>query len=87
MLLAKMGLKQKRVGRAELGLYHLDAPRINLLNALIVRRAKGLAGVSAPLDTSSCSMKEPSTTEFFIETFRKIKKFFTRDCPDIPAFA
>ena len=87
MLLAKMGLKQKRVGRAELGLYHLDAPRINLLNALIVRRAKGLAGVSAPLDTSSCSMKEPSTTEFFIETFRKIKKFFTRDYPDIPAFA
>ncbi len=87
MLLAKMGLKQKRVGRAALGLYHLDAPRINLLNALIMRRAKGVAGVSAPLDTSSCSIKEASTTEFFVETFRKIKQFFTKNSPDIPVFA
>ncbi|WP_193786661.1 hypothetical protein, partial [Legionella drozanskii] len=61
--------------------------RINLLNALIMRRAKGLAGVSAPLDTSSCSIKEPSTTEFFIETFRKIKRFFTQERPDIPVYA
>ena len=87
MLLGRMGLKQKRVGRAELGLYHLDIERINLLNALIVRRAKGLSGVSTPLDTSSCSIKEPSTTEFFIETFKKIKRFFTLDSPEIPAYA
>ena len=87
MLLAKMGLKQKRVGRAEQGLYHLDSERINLLNALIMRRAKGLAGVSAPLDTSSCRLKEPSTTEFFIETFRKIKRLFTLDNSVIPVFA
>lgn len=87
MLLGRMGLKQKRVGRSELGLYHLDVERINLLNSLMVRRAKGLAGVSTPLDTSSCTVKEPSTTEFFIETFKKIKRFFTRDCPDIPAYA
>jgi len=32
-----MGLKQKRVGKAALGLYHLDVKRINLLNALIMR--------------------------------------------------
>ncbi|CZP46096.1 plasmid replication protein, CyRepA1 family [Legionella pneumophila] len=87
MLLGKMGLKQKRVGKAALGLYHLDVERINLLNALIMRRAKGLAGISAPLDTSHCHLKEPSTTEFFIETFKKIKRFFTLDNPDIPVFA
>jgi hypothetical protein len=87
MLLGRMGLKQKRVGKAEHGLYHLDVERINLLNALIMRRAKGLAGISAPLDTSNCRLKEPSTTEFFIETFKKIKRFFTLDNPDIPVFA
>lgn len=87
MLLAKMGLKQKRVGRAELGMYHLDIERVNLLNALIVRRTKGLSGVSTPLDTSSCTIKEPSTTKFFIETFKKIKRFFTQDGSDIPVFA
>lgn len=87
MLLSRMGLKQKRVGKAALGLYHLDVERINLLNALIMRRAKGLAGISAPLDTSNCRLKEPSTTEFFIETFKKIKRFFTLDNPDIPVFA
>lgn len=87
MLLGRMGLKQKRVGKAEHGLYHLDIERINLLNALIMRRAKGLAGISAPLDTSNCRLKEPSTTEFFIETFKKIKRFFTLDNPDIPVVA
>ncbi|CEG59203.1 plasmid replication protein, CyRepA1 family [Legionella fallonii] len=87
MLLGRMGLKQKRVGKAEHGFYHLDIERINLLNALIMRRAKGLAGISAPLDTSNCRLKEPSTTEFFIETFKKIKRFFTLDNPDIPEFA
>jgi len=87
MLLGRLGLKQKRVGRAALGIYHLDVERINLLNALIMRRAKGLAGVSMPLDTSSCAVKKPSTTDFFIETFKKIKRFFTLGSPDIPAFA
>ena len=87
MLLGRMGLKQKRVGRASLGLYHLDSERITLLNALIMRRAKGIAGISAPLDTSSCNIKAPSTTDFFIETFKKIKQFFTPDYPDMPVFA
>jgi hypothetical protein len=82
-----MGLKQKRVGKASLGRYHLDSKRITLLNALIMRRAKGIAGISAPLDTSSCNIKAPSTTDFFIETFKKIKRFFTPDYPDMPVFA
>lgn len=56
------------------------------LNALIMRRAKGAAGISAPLDTSSCTTKEPSTTEFFIETFKKIKRFFTQKSTPIPEF-
>ena len=87
MLLSRMGLKQKRVGRAELGLYHLDVERVSLLNALIMRRAKGLAGVSAPLDTSSCAIKEPTTAEFFIETFKKIKRFFTLEHSGSPTLA
>ena len=86
MLLGKLGLKQKRVGRSERGLYHLDVERIHLLNALILRRDKGIAGVSTPLDTSSCALKEPSTTEFFIETFRNIKEFFSLKPLDNPAF-
>jgi hypothetical protein len=84
MVLAKMGLKQKRVGRAQLGVYHLDVERIHLLNALIVRRKSGIAGLSIPLDTSSCSIKAPSTAEFFIETFKKIKQFFTLNTNDCP---
>ena len=32
MLLGRIGLKQKRVGKAALGLYHLDIERINLLS-------------------------------------------------------
>jgi hypothetical protein len=76
-VLNKMGLKQKRVGRAESGLYHLDIERITLLNALILRRAKGAAGITTPLDTSSCASKKTSTTDFFIEAFHSIKRFFT----------
>lgn len=87
MVLAQMGLKQKRVGRAQLGVYHLDVERIHLLNALIVRRKSGVAGLSIPLDTSSCSIKAPSTAEFFIETFKKIKQFFTLNTNDCPMLA
>ncbi|MDA0698192.1 MAG: hypothetical protein O2793_17585, partial [Proteobacteria bacterium] len=72
---------------AECGVYHLDGERINLLNALIGRREKGFAGACVPLDTSSCSTKKPSTTEFFIESFRKIKRFLTTPGVDIPLLA
>ena len=87
MILAQMGLKQKRVGRAQLGVYHLDVERTRLLNALILRRKNGVAGLSVPLDTSSCAIKEPTTAEFFIETFKKIKRFFTLEHSGNPAFA
>lgn len=40
-LLQKLGLKQKRVGKAEKGLYQLDVERVGLLNALLVKRAGG----------------------------------------------
>ena len=65
----------------------LDVERTRLLNALILRRKNGVAGLSTPLDTSFCAIKEPTTAEFFIETFKKIKRFFTQDCPDTPTFA
>jgi hypothetical protein len=77
MLLARLGLKQKRVGRAERGLYHLDIARVQLLNALVMRRRKGIAGVGMPLDVSSCAPKKASSLEFFGDVFRKIKGFFT----------
>lgn len=75
MLLSQLGLKQKRVGRSELGIYQLEPSRVKLLNALIMRRKKGCAGISMPLDTSSCAIKELTNTDFFVATFRKIKEF------------
>ena len=82
LLLARMGLKQKRVGRTEHGMYQLDRARLDFLNALIARRANGVAGLYTPLDTASCRLKEPSTTEFFVNAFKKIKRFFTPDVVD-----
>lgn len=75
MLLSHLGLKQKRVGRAEFGLYQLEPSRVQLLNALIMRRKKGCTGISMPLDTSSCAVKKSTSTDFFVTTFRKIKEF------------
>lgn len=77
MLLARLGLKQKRVGRAEEGIYHLDANRLSLLNSLITRRKPQATGLNTPLDTSSVKVKEPAPIAFFVECFQKIKRFFT----------
>ena len=76
-LLKKLGLKQKRVGRAEEGVYQVDAFRTQLLNALILRRKAGLMGARTPLDTSSVNPKKETPTAFFVECFTKIKQFFT----------
>jgi hypothetical protein len=77
MLLKRLGLKQKRVGRADEGVYHLDVNRTQLLNALVLRRKGGLTSVTTPLDTSSVNAKKETTTAFFVECFTKIKNFFT----------
>ncbi len=76
-LLKKLGLKQKRVGRAEEGVYHLDVNRTQLLNALLLRRKGGLTHLTTPLDTSSVKPRHETTTAFFVECFTKIKQFFT----------
>ena len=77
MLLGNLGLKQKRVGRSENAIYHLDIERIQLLNALMKRRTSGLLAVSTPLNTSSVAVKKELSAEFFVDCFHKIKKFFT----------
>ena len=87
MLLGRMGLKQKRVGRASEGVYHLDPERNQLLNALLMRRKAGLAGLSAPLDTSSIAVKKETSVAFFIDCFKKIKDFFTPQLCNPPLLA
>lgn len=76
-LLQRLGLKQKRVGRAEDGIYHLDSTRTQLLNALLARRQSGIAGISVPLDTSSITVRKETCSTFFVDCFRKVKQFFT----------
>jgi phage/plasmid primase-like uncharacterized protein len=84
MLLARLGLKQKRVGRAELGIYHLDGERIRLLNALLLRRKKGIASIGVPLDTSSVRVKKETPLTFFIDCFNKVKQVFTLTDTSLP---
>lgn len=87
MLLSRLGLKQKRVGRAELGLYQVDSERARLLNALLLRREKGLSSLSIPLDTSSVTVKKEKPLAFFIACFKKVKGFIdnTFTSPPLPA--
>ena len=82
LLLARLNLKQKRVGKAEEGFYQLDEDRINLLNGLLTRRKAGMAGITMPLDTTSVVVKKERPLEFFIDCFKKVKAFFTQ--PPVP---
>lgn len=75
-LLARLGLKQKRVGKCENGMYHIDGDRARLLNALITRRRAGLAGVAIPLDTTSVPAKKSATLEVLGACLQGIKRFF-----------
>lgn len=76
-LLNRLGLKQKRVGKAGEGSYHLDSERIDLLNGLLLRRKAGMTGVTLPLNTSSVTVKKETPIDFFVDCFKKIKAFFT----------
>lgn len=87
ILLARLGLKQKRVGRAELGMYHLDEDRLALLNALLMRRNKGLASLGIPLDTSSVRVKKETPVAFFVNCFNKVKAFLTQPSASPPLIA
>lgn len=87
MLLNRLGLKQKRVGRAELGVYQVNSERIHLLNALLLRREKGLASLAIPLDTSSVKVRKETPMAFFVTCFNKVKSFFSEssNSPPLPA--
>ena len=79
VLLSRLGLKQKRVGKSENGTYHVDAERAALLNALVTRRRAGLVGVSIPLDTTSVPVKKSTTLDVLGACLKGIKRFFQPD--------
>ena len=85
-LLADLGLKQKRVGRAKNAVYHLESSRTQLLNNLIQRRRSGFQGMLMPINTEACPTKKVLPIEFIGECFQKIKRFFTLAIPE-PSFA
>ena len=81
-LFARLGLKQKRVGRAEDGVYHLDLERIQLLNNIIYRRKIGTMGAHIPIDTSKLPEKRVIKPELISKCLQKIKTFFILE-PDL----
>lgn len=76
LLLGRMGLKQKRVGKSELATYHVDVERLDLLNALLLRRKAGMMGAHVPLDTSSILPKKTTVMEVLNTCMDGIKRFF-----------
>ena len=74
-LLGKIGLKQKRVGRAAKGVYQLDAERISFLNSLLKRRQAGIVGKAMPLVVPVT--KKLDFKEIFKECLQKIKDLFS----------
>jgi len=85
-LLAKLGLKQKRVGRAENATYHVDGDRLQLLNGIITKRRAGLMGACIPLDTQSVAVKKVTPLDTLTACLQSIKRFFSPPEPDF-AFA
>ena len=81
-LFSRLGLKQKRVGRAEEGVYHLDIERIQLLNNILYRRKVGLMGSHIPIDTSKLPEKRVVKPELISKCLQKIKEFFILE-PDL----
>ena len=74
-LLSKIGLKQKRVGRAAKGVYQLDVERIAFLNSLIKRRQAGLVGQAMPLVVPAT--KKIDFKAIFKECLARIRDFFS----------
>ena len=69
-----MGYRTKP-GRTEKGLYHLDIERIELMNALIMRRRLNIMGTGIPLDAASKLTKKQSCLHSLMEGLAKIKAF------------
>jgi len=76
-LLAKLGLKQKRVGRAAKATYHLDGDRIQLLNVILLKRRAGRLGAAIPLDTQSVKVKKIASLDTLTGCLQSIKRFFS----------
>jgi len=82
-LLSKLGLKQNRVGRSEQATYHVNGERIQLLNAILIKRSAGLMGASIPLDTQSLAVKKMTTLDTLTTCLQRIKQFFMPGLPDL----
>jgi hypothetical protein len=75
-LLKRVGLKQKRVGRAEHATYHVDGDRIALLNGILTKRQAGLMGASIPLNTQSVPVKALLSWDAITACLQGVKRFF-----------
>ena len=83
LLLTRMGLKQKRVGKSELGTYHVDNERLDLLNALVSRRRARVMGVGIPLDTSTIAPKKTTAMDVLTTCMDSIKRFLRPTSEDL----
>ena len=84
LLLTRMGLKHRRVGKSELATYHVDSARIDLLNALVFRRRASIMGVSIPLDASSIQPKKTTALDVLTTCMDGIKRFFSQKPDNLP---
>ncbi len=82
-LLARLGLKQSRVGRAENATYHVNGDRLQLLNTLLLKRQAGILGASIPLDTQSVKVKTITPLETLTTCLQSIKRFFSPPMPGL----
>ncbi len=75
-LLTKLGLKQKRVGRAQKGVYQIDSERLTLLNAILKRRQEDL-NVREPLSLKISGSAKTSAADFLASCLSTVMSFFT----------
>jgi hypothetical protein len=75
MVLAKMGLRQKRVGRAENATYQIDTARIEFLNAILMRRRIGQMATHIPIDTSSVKICASMSVDIVRRCLQSMKDF------------
>jgi len=73
-LLQKVGLKQRRVGKAEKGVYQIDCNRVSLVNALLIKRAGGQ--VSGHVIASANKKSAKASSKFNLDyIINKVKQF------------
>lgn len=75
-LLQKVGLKQRRVGKAEKGVYQLDSSRVSLVNALLIKRAGGQVSGHVIASASANKKSAKASSKFNLDyIINKVKQF------------